>query len=98
MEQEKKQRGRKAGDTKEYTIIKDDSMKPYIIAMDESNYILQKVSNDGTTINYGYFSSLISAITKIVKLNMANKGKTLSLREYLDEYKKEVEKLNKLLK
>lgn len=98
METEKKQRGRKAGDVKEYTIIKDDSMKPYIILIDENNYILQKVSSDGTAANYGYFSSLVSAIDKIVRLNMANKAKTFTLREYLDEYKKEVEKLNKLLK
>lgn len=42
---------------------------------------------------HGYFISLENAIMKVIKIKMSRKNKIISLREYLEEFRKERQSL-----
>lgn len=90
-------RGRQKGQTKNYTIIKDPLLSPYEIQVDESSFNLMKPNAKGGLDNFGYFSSLEGAVRQVVRDEKMPKGKILTLREYITEYRNETQKLIKAL-
>ena len=73
--------------------IVDQTLFPYEIALDGNNYtveeITKKVNSKGETIykNHGYYSSLEGALGKIISLKMIDSGKSVTLNEFIQEYK-----------
>lgn len=91
-------RGRQKGYTKNITTIKDPLFGPFEIQIEESSYnLLKKNETNGNVECVGYFSTLSSAVYKIVKSNILSKGGVFTLKEYVEDYKKEVEKITKVL-
>ena len=83
--------------------ITDPVLEPYYIAMDEYNYTVQEVvtpnpkySQTGKTYikPVGHYSNFTSCITTIAKRKVNTKSYT-SIREYINEYKKVINELNK---
>lgn len=86
MSIEVKRRGRKKGDTKTVSYIKDPILTPYEIAVEERGFVVQD-SRKGEANNFmGSFSSFASALNKIVQYKMANTDKVRTLKEYINEY------------
>lgn len=80
----KKSKGRPSGSANT-TVIRDKSISPYIIYIEDNQSVLVKIKDDGNEETYGYFSTLAGAMQKIAKLKTIN-NKTYSLKEYIDEY------------
>jgi len=71
-------------------IIKDKSLEPYCIHMDDHNYMavlpsgkLDKHGNEHYR-TFGYYSTLGGAVRRIVRLKSASKEDTLTLSGYID--------------
>lgn len=45
----------------------------------------------------GYFSTLPSAVVKVVQIEMSRKKKTVSLRQYIDEFRDMLMRYNQIL-
>lgn len=91
-------RGRQKGQTKNITTIKDPLFGPFEIQIEESSYnLLKRNDNNGNLECIGYFSTLSSAVYKMVKSHILSKGGVFTLKEYIEDYKKEVEKITKVL-
>jgi len=72
-------------------LIKDPLFEKYIIGLETYNYIvIEPLINSYKT--YGYYNSLSSAIKRILTLN-SNKKTYNSLKEYINEWEKNLEKL-----
>lgn len=97
MEEIKSGRGRQKGQVKNFTTIKDPLLAPYEIQIDESSFNLMKPNARGSLDTIGYFASLEGAVRKVVRDEKMPKGKILTLREYITEYKNETQKLIKAL-
>lgn len=72
-------------------IIKDKSLEPYEIQMDEQNYIVQtdtgridKRSGRAVKNVIGYHSTLKSAIMRIIRLKSVHTGGDVTLNEFLE--------------
>lgn len=89
----KKGKGRPAGSANT-TIIKDKSLHPYAIYVEDNQNVVVKIKDDGSEETYGYHSTLGGALQKIAKYKTIN-NKTYSIREYIDEYNNN---LNEFLK
>lgn len=78
---------RKKKEAKKKVVIRDISLDPYYIEVDENSYTVCKV---GTSITEGYYSSMIAALEKISKslLAVRNTGVELDLKSYKLELKK----------
>jgi hypothetical protein len=72
--------------------IQDETLEPYEIVMDGSNYAVEqksdKINKEGDLItkNQGYFTSLHSAIGKIISLKLISSKKSVTLKEFILEY------------
>tara|TARA_R110000796_G_scaffold13560_4_gene43757 strand:- start:2249 stop:2512 length:264 start_codon:yes stop_codon:yes gene_type:complete len=72
--------------------IQDETLEPYEIVMDGSNYSVEQKSDklnkegDLITKNQGYFTSLYSAIGKIISLKLISSNKSVTLKEFILEY------------
>lgn len=82
-------KGKKKGFQKVETRISDETIAPYFITVDESQY---SVMLEGSTIPQGYYGSLDSAIRRIAHFkNLSNLDQTtVTLQEYLESYKQTV--------
>tara|TARA_R110002020_G_C15696842_1_gene720411 strand:+ start:201 stop:503 length:303 start_codon:yes stop_codon:yes gene_type:complete len=83
--------------------ITDPVLEPYYIAMDEYNYTVQEVvtpnpkySETGKpyTKPVGHYSKFTACIATIAKRKVNTRSYT-SLKEYLEEYKRVINELNK---
>ncbi len=72
-------------DKYEYTVFK------------KTNRVSEKTGQPLDTL-IGHYSKLSSAINRIVKLLMVDNHKTITLEEYINEYKQTVNRLIKLYK
>jgi hypothetical protein len=72
--------------------IQDETLEPYEIVMDGSNYSVEqksdKINKEGDLItkNHGYFTSLHSALSKIISLKLISSKKSVTLKEFIAEY------------
>jgi len=91
------------------TVIRDEVMEPYYITVDPYNYNLAiaiKPQKENSPENskvkeyekiMGHYSSLGLLIKKLAKLKANDKGSYNSIKEYLDEYKKQEKIINNLI-
>jgi hypothetical protein len=94
----KGRRGRQKGQVKEVTVIKDPIFGPYEIHQDQNCFSLIEIKPGSVDNTIGYFHELHSAIERLAKCKMVDKSQILTLRGYIDEYKKEVNQLKKAIK
>ena len=83
-------RGRQKGQTKIMSIIKDDSIYPYEIYVEEEQYILLEKDKQKTL---GYFTTLNGLVSKLSRIMVANKNKTYTLSEFTNNIKEIQNKL-----
>lgn len=78
-------RGKQKGYKKERIVINDTCIEPFYILDEDRQYIVMK---EGTLAPYGYYTGLGGALRCIVRENnrIKNKGKSLSLDQYLERY------------
>ena len=78
---------RKKKETKKKVVIRDPSLDPYYIEIDENSYVVYKTSS--TTVE-GYYPSMLTALEKISKslLTVRNTGVELNLESYKLELKR----------
>lgn len=76
-------KGRKKGQTKNVSKIKDKLLYPYEIWLDEEQYTLMDAQKNKPI---GYYTNLPTLINKVIKLNIANKKETYTLVGLLESY------------
>ena len=76
-------RGRQKGQTKRVCKIKDETIAPYEIWMDEDQFTLLNTENNKTL---GYFGTLPQAISKISRLSLANAKEDYTLAGFIESY------------
>ena len=76
-------RGRQKGQTKRMSIIKDESISPYEIHVEEEQYVLV----DGEKQKpLGYFTELETLINKISRMSLANNKETYTLVGFIESF------------
>jgi len=88
-------KGRKKGQTKRQSKIKDELLYPYEIWMDEDQYTLMDVEKAKPM---GFYTNMAALINKMIKLNIANKKETYTLVGFLESYNNVKEELLKPFK
>jgi hypothetical protein len=86
-------KGRPAGSTNRYCLIKDKTLSPYEVHVDESTHSFLKVVAE-TQSTVGYYASLahlMKSILKEKKVPQGTNGKIYTLKEYISAMK-DVEK------
>ena len=76
-------KGRKKGQIKRQSKIKDKVLYPYEIWIDEDQYTLMDMEK---TKPMGFYTGMGNLINKVIKLNMANKKETYTLVGFLESY------------
>ena len=76
-------RGRQKGQTKRVCKIKDATIAPYEIWMDEDQFTLLNTDNDKTL---GYYISLDKVILKVSRLSLANAKEDYTLTGFIESY------------
>lgn len=78
-------KGRPKGYKKALLEIRDEIISPYHIIQDDKQFIVHK---EGSIFAEGYYTSLSSAIEKVIRLQMVlkNAGEVVTLQEYLNRY------------
>ena len=76
-------RGRQKGQTKRMSKIKDSSIAPYQIWIEEDQFVLVDTSKNKPL---GYYSDLSSAINKISRLGLANQKEDYTLAGFIESY------------
>ena len=92
-------KGRPAGSTNRYCLIKDELILPYEIHIDETTSTYLKVVAE-TQSTSGYYASLPHLIRSIARekhIPRGSNGKTYTLKEYLGAMEKMTEEMNSLL-
>jgi hypothetical protein len=92
-----------------YTVIRDKNIEPFYITVDQYNYNLVEVikpqrknlSKDSEAKEYerviGHFSSLGMLIKALTKSKTITKNQYNSIKEYLNEFKRQEEVINNLI-
>ena len=88
-------RGRQKGQTKKISTIKDSSIYPYEIQMDEDQFILIDTKKNKSL---SYHSSLESVITKVSRLSLVSLEENYTLTGFIESYNNIVNKLTKNFK
>ena len=88
-------RGRQKGQTKRVCKIKDATIAPYEIWMDEDQFTLLNTDN-GKTL--GYFGSLEQVILKVSRLSLANAKEDYTLTGFIESYNNIKDQLTKPFK
>jgi len=88
-------RGRQKGQTKRVCKIKDASIAPYEIWMDEDQFTLLNTDNNKTL---GYYSELDKVILKVSKLSLANAKEDYTLTGFIESYNNIKDQLTKPFK
>lgn len=89
-------RGR--GKNEEKLVIKDPLMEPYEIRVDSTNHVVIDASKSSANAQQGYYHDLSGAIKCIIKLKLRNQPETFTLRQYLDEFSKLLDRLDEIVK
>lgn len=78
-------KGRQKGQVKDRITINDNTIDPFYILDEDRQYVVMK---QGVLQPFGYYTGLGAALRCIVRENnrLKNKGKSLSLDEYLNKY------------
>ena len=76
-------RGRQKGQTKRMSKIKDASIAPYEIYVEEDQYVLVDTEKDKPV---GYFSRLDSAILKVSRMSLANQKEDYTLAGFVESF------------
>ena len=76
-------RGRQKGQTKRMSIIRDPLISPYEIQVEEDQYVLIDTSKDKPL---GYYTDLANAITKVVRMNLANQKEDYTLDGFIKKF------------
>jgi hypothetical protein len=76
-------RGRQKGQTKRVCKIKDATIAPYEIWMDEDQFTLLNTDNNKTL---GYYSELDKVILKVSRLSLANAKEDYTLAGFIESY------------
>jgi hypothetical protein len=86
-------RGKKVGHVKPQVTIKDDSITPYYINMDENQFTVQM---EGSTLPLGYYSRLEGAVKRIAKYKVLENlnQSTVDLTDFLKAYDKVLTQIN----
>lgn len=72
--------------------IFDHTLLPYEINIDANNFTVEentgKLNKENESIyrNHGYYSSLLSAISKVISLKLHAIDESLTLKEYIHKY------------
>jgi hypothetical protein len=80
-----KRKGRPAGSTSRYCLIKDTAILPYEIHVDESTHTYLKVVSESQS-TVGYYASLAHLMKSILKekhVPQGSNGKVYNLKEYI---------------
>ena len=88
-------RGRQKGQTKRMSKIKDPSIAPYEIQVEEDQYVLVDTEKDKPL---GYYSNLANAILKISRLGLANQKEEYTLAGFIESFNNIKNKLTKPFK
>ena len=76
-------RGRQKGQTKRMSKIKDASIAPYEIWVEEEQFTLIDTEKNKPL---GYYSKLVGAIKKISRLGLANQKADYTLAGFIESY------------
>ena len=76
-------RGRQKGQTKRMSIIKDESISPYEIHVEEEQYVLVDSEKQKPL---GYFTELNGLINKISRMSLANNKETYTLVGFIESF------------
>ena len=90
-----KRRGRKAGVTKQITTIKDPALGKFHIEIE--NRTSFNVMEEGSDKPVAFCSNLPSAIKRIAHDGLFTTNDSLTLKEYINSYKAEYDKIHKAL-
>lgn len=76
------------------SVIKDPLLGKYHIRLFEDSFILVQTSSVAKERDMGYFTSLGTVLQRVAKLQAGGPNKIQTLREYINEYKELINKLN----
>ena len=88
-------RGRQKGQTKIISKIKDSSLEPYELWLEEDQVVLMDINKDKAI---GYYGSLEAAIRRISKLSLVSQQKDYTLTRFIESYNNIVNKLTQNFK
>jgi hypothetical protein len=84
--------------------IVDPALMPYEIVLDGSNHTVEeltsKLNKDHEPIykNHGYFNSIEYAVAKIISLKLIDSNKSVTLTEFIQEYRDIKDKIKEAIK
>ena len=84
--------------------IVDPVLMPYEIAIDGSNYTVEELTSklnknhEPIYRNHGYFSSIEGSVGKIISLKLIDNNKSITLKEYIQEYRDIKDEIKEILK
>tara|TARA_Y100001963_G_scaffold49459_1_gene69388 strand:+ start:175 stop:453 length:279 start_codon:yes stop_codon:yes gene_type:complete len=76
-------RGRQKGQTKRMSIIEDPIIAPYVIHVEEDQFVLVDSSKDKPL---GYYSDLGNAIQRVSRMGLANQKESYTLTGFIESY------------
>ena len=94
-EEVKGKRGRKPGVTKTVTTIKDPSLGNYHIEIMEKHQF--NIMEKGKEHPIAYCTSLEGALKNICKQTLFNTDETMTIKEYIKQFKDEFDKIHEAL-
>ena len=87
-------KGRQKGQTKRMSIIKDPAIAPYVIYVEEDQYVLVDTNKDKAL---GYYSNIETAIQRISRLGLVDSKEEYTLAGFIESYNNIKNKLHKEL-
>jgi len=100
IEVKKGRKGRPAGRPtgSNTTVIEDEMLSPYKIYIDTDQYsVVSAESKNDTEKSFGFFTSLSSALNKIIRMQLVN-NKKYTLPGYIYEYEKKMKEFQEKFK
>ena len=88
-------KGRQKGQTKIMSKIKDETIIPYELWLEEDQIVLMDINKNKAM---GYYSSIESVIKRISQLSLVSKQKDYTLTGFIESYNNIVNKLVKNFK
>ena len=88
-------KGRQKGQTKIMSKIKDETIIPYELWLEEDQIVLMDINKSKPM---GYYGSLEGAIKRISQLSLVSKQKDYTLAGFIESYNNITNKLTKPLK
>ena len=88
-------KGRQKGQTKRMSIIEDPVIAPYIIQVEEDQYVLVDSTKNKPL---GYYGDLASAIHRVSRMGLVNQKESYTLAGFIESYNNIKDKITKPLK